>query len=49
VKKAPNPKLQDPEKHQAPKTNPAPQAMFWSLMFGASLELGIWSFKNDSA
>jgi hypothetical protein len=38
--KAPNPKLQAPEKHQAPK-----HYGVWSLEFGISLVLGAWDLE----
>jgi hypothetical protein len=38
--KAPNSKLQAPEKFQAPNSF---GATIWSLLFGASLELGAWN------
>ena len=42
--KAPNSKLQEPEKFQTSNTNPT-RTLVWSLVLDASLELGCWSLE----
>jgi hypothetical protein len=47
---APNSKIQDPEKSQAPSTNRvARQFGTWSLVLLWSLDVGAWSFFEIAA
>jgi hypothetical protein len=45
--KAPNSKLQHPEKHQSPGSKKIARGWFdvWSLKFLWSLDVGAWSFS----
>src|SRR5438270_4911723 len=43
--KAPNSKLQAPEKHQAPTIKQTASLLFGASMFGISLELGAWDLE----
>jgi hypothetical protein len=42
-REAPSAKLQHPEKLQTSTSKPNALSTYWSLMFGASLELGCWT------